>query len=53
MRPPMRQIPVERFFFPEPAETRLAAAEKLSKGPTLTPEELEEYLEEMLETITS
>jgi len=46
-------IPVERFFFSETAEAQLAAAATLDKGPALTPEELDQYLEEMLETITS
>ena len=45
-------IPVERFFFSETGEAQPAAA-TMDKAPTLTPEELEQYLEEMLETITA
>ena len=46
-------IPVERFFFPEAAAAQPAAAATEDTAPTLTPEELEQYLEEMLETITA
>jgi G3E family GTPase len=47
------EIPVERFFFTEAGEAQPAAAAAQDKTPALTPEELEQYLEEMLETITS
>ena len=46
-------IPVERFFFPEAAAAQPAAAAIEDTAPPLTPEELEQYLEEMLETITA
>jgi G3E family GTPase len=44
-------VPVERFF-PETAAAQPAAA-AAEAAPSLTPEELEQYLEDMLETITS
>jgi G3E family GTPase len=46
-------IPVEKFFFSEAAATQAVAAVTSKTSPLLTPEELEQYLEEMLETITS
>lgn len=42
-------IPVEKYFFSEPA---LSEAET-AKEPALSPEELDRYLDEMLETITA
>jgi G3E family GTPase len=44
------EIPLERFFAVQhpPAEP-----EETDRGPALTPEQLEQYLEEMLETITA
>jgi G3E family GTPase len=45
-------IPVERFF-PETGPAQPAAAATTEQTPALTPEELEQYLEDMLETITS
>ncbi len=44
------EIPVERFFF---SQRTTAASEEIAKEPALTPEELEQYLEEMIETLTS
>lgn len=44
-------VPVERFF-PETAAAQPAVA-TAEPAPSLTPEELEQYLEDMLETITS
>jgi len=44
------EIPLERFFLAQPLP---AEPEKLDQGPILAPEELEQYLEEMLETITA
>ncbi len=43
------EIPVERFFFPRPVT---AASKEIDQGPTLSPEELDQYLEEILESIT-
>jgi G3E family GTPase len=46
-------IPLERFFMPETGAALQAPAVPTEKAPALSPEELERYLEEMLETITS
>jgi G3E family GTPase len=42
-------IPVEKYFFSEPATSEAETA----KEPALSPEELDRYLDEMLETITA
>jgi G3E family GTPase len=44
------KIPVERFFFSQPITV---VSEEIASPPALTPEELEQYLEEMIETLTS
>ncbi len=46
-------IPLERFFFPETGESQFADASTSDLAPMMMPEELEQYLEDMLETITS
>jgi len=44
------EIPVERFFF---SQAITLASEEIASTPALTPEQLEQYLEEMIENLAS